>query len=82
VNTLEDWQLDPKCAAKLAALIVYGAIQTRDELPRRRPKAISSVQAVHWDFRSIFKGRILLFVHESGEKQFKFNDFLRKPNAD
>lgn len=82
VSTLEDWQLDSKCAAKLAALIVYGAIQTRDELPRRRPKAISSVQAVQWDFRSIFKDKILLFVHESGEKQFKFSDFLRKRDAD
>ena|ERR1017187_5678344 len=81
VNTLEDWLLDSKCAAKLAALIVYGAIQTRDELPRRRPKAISSVQAVQWDFRSIFKDRILLFVHESGEKQFRFNDFLRRRDA-
>jgi hypothetical protein len=80
-STLGVWQGDPNRWGRLGALIVYGAIQTRDDLPRRRPKAFSSIQAVENDFRSKFKGRVLLFIHESGEKKFRFNDFLRKPNA-
>src|ERR1035438_2952784 len=80
-STLEAWQDDPNHSGRLGALIVYGAIQTRDDLPRRRPKAFSSVQAVEGNFRSRFKGRILLFVHESCERKFKFSDFLRNTNA-
>jgi hypothetical protein len=80
-STLEDWTCDPKCSAKPVALIVYGAIQTRDDLPRRRPKANSSIQCMEGEFRSRFKGRFHLFVHESGEKKFRFSDFLRKHNA-
>jgi hypothetical protein len=78
VGTLEIWQGDPKRFPKLAALIIYGSIRTKDDLPRRRPKARSSVQAVQSDFLKAFRGKIRLFVHESGEKQFKFADFLRK----
>lgn len=82
VSTVEDWQADPKCSAKPAGLIVFGAIQTRDHLPRRRPKANSTVQTIAGDFRRRFKGRILLLIHESGEKQFRFKDFLKKSDAD
>ena len=81
ISTLEVWRTDSNRSAKPAALIVYGAIRTRDHLPRRRPSANSSVQAVGSDFRKRFKGRILLLIHESGEKQFTFNDFLRKNDA-
>jgi hypothetical protein len=81
VSTLEDWQVDPNCGARPAALIVYGAIQTRDGLPRRRPNANSSIQAVGADFRRRFKGRFILLVRESGSEQFRFNDFLRKSSA-
>jgi hypothetical protein len=81
VSTLEAWRNDPHCSAKPAALIVYGAIRTRDRLPRRRPSANSSAQAVGSDFRKRFKGGILLLIHESGKKQFTFNDFLRKNDA-
>jgi hypothetical protein len=80
-STLDVWQRNPNRWGRLAALVVYGAVRTRDDLPRRRPKAFSSVQSVENDFRSRFKDRILLFIHESGEKKFRFSDFLRKNDA-
>jgi hypothetical protein len=81
VSTLETWEAAPNRYRKVAALIVYGAIRTKDSLPRRKPKALSAVQAVEGDFKRKFKNRIRLLIHESGEKQFTFNDFLRKNDA-
>jgi hypothetical protein len=81
VDTLESWGRSPNRYPRMAALIVYGAIFTRDNLPRRKPKARSSVQAVEGDFRKQFQGRIRLLVYESGEKQFTFGEFLRKNDA-
>lgn len=81
VNTLEMWETAPIRYGKLAALIVYGSIRTKDGLSRRKPKALSAVQAVEGDFKRKFARRIRLFVHESGERQFAFGDFLRKNDA-
>ena len=76
-NTLERWQNHPMKSAKPAALIVFGVIYTRDDLPRRRPKALATIQSIKGDFRRRFEGKYRLLVHESGEKKFKFDDFLR-----
>lgn len=81
VSTLEGWADSPIRYRKLAALIIYGEIWTRDNLPRRRPKALSSVQTVLADFRKEFEGKVRLLIYESGEKQFTFNDFLRNEDA-
>jgi hypothetical protein len=78
VDTIEAWRLSPIRYPRIAALIIYGTIWARDRLPRRRPKARSSAQTVLGDFRKHFHGKILLQIHESGEKQFTFNEFLRK----
>jgi hypothetical protein len=33
------------------------------------------------DFKAEVQGKILLLIHEHGERQFNFNDFLRKSDA-
>ena len=81
LDTLEAWRASPIRFPRVAALIVYGTIWARDKLPRRRPKARSSVQTVLGDFQNQFKGKLRLLVSESGERQFTFNDFLRKSDA-
>jgi hypothetical protein len=78
VNTIESWEASRIHYRKLAALIIYGAIRTKDGLPRRKPKALSAVQAIEGDFKRQFGRRVRLFVYESGTRQFTFNDFLRK----
>jgi hypothetical protein len=80
-STLESWALSPIRYPKSAGLIVYGAIRAKDSLPRRRPTARSNAQSVLADFNRRFKSRIRLSIHESGEKQFTFNEFLRKNDA-
>lgn len=81
IETIEVWRSSRYRYPRIAALIVYGTIWSRDALPRRRPKAISAIQSVQGDFRDHFKGKIRLLVHESGEQQFTFGDFLRKNDA-
>ena len=80
-DTIEVWKSSPLRYPRIAALIIYGTIWARDGLPRRRPKALSSVQSTLGDFRGRFKGKIRLLVCESGERQFMFRDFLRANDA-
>ena len=78
VDTIDRWRANPMHYRRVAALIIYGKIRSKDKLARRRPKALSIVQAIEGDFKRKYEGRIRMLVHESGERQFTFNDFLRK----
>jgi len=80
-STLDAWALDSNRGPRRAALIIYGMIYKSDSLPRRQPKARSSVQTVIGDFKAEVHGKTLLLIHEHGERQFNFNDFLRKNDA-
>lgn len=77
--TLLAWREDPNRCGRIAGLIIFGCIQGKKKRPGRRPKAESMVQAVRLDF--LRRNKTLLLIHENGERQFTFNDFLRKSNA-
>lgn len=77
--TLAAWKQDSNRAPKIAALIIYGRIEGRKKRPGRRPRAIAAKEAVERDF--LRRNNVLLLIHENGEKQFRFNDFLRKSDA-
>jgi hypothetical protein len=77
--TLEAWKQDKNKAPKVAALIIFGRIEGRKKRPGRRPRASAAKESVERDF--LRRHKVLLLVHENGEKQFRFNDFLHKPLA-
>jgi len=78
-STLEVWRKDPKRERKIAALIVYGRIEGPKKLPGRFPRAAAVIFGLTAEF--LKKHKTLLRIHENGERQFTFNDFLRKNDA-
>jgi len=79
-STLDAWKQDAKSASTIAALIVYGRIEGRKKLPGRVPRTAAVILGLTAEFLHTHK--ILLLIHENGERQFRFNDFLRKSDAD
>lgn len=78
-STLGVWESDPKSERKIAALIVYGRIEGKKKLPGRVPRAAAIILGLSASFLKTHGRRLL--IHENGERQFTFNDFLRKSNA-
>ena len=77
--TLEAWKHDPLKAPRIAALIIFGRIEGKKKRPGRRPRANAAKESVERDF--LRRHKILLLVHENGDKQFRFDDFVRNLNA-
>ena len=78
-STLDAWREDPKRENRIAALIIYGRIEGPKKLPGRLPRAAAVIFGLTAEFLN--KRKILLLIHENGEKQFAFSDFLRKSDA-
>jgi len=78
-SSLEAWKQDPKRHATIAALIIYGRIEGKKKLPGRVPRTAAVILGLTAEFLKV-RG-IRLLIHENGELQFAFNDFLRKNNA-
>ncbi len=78
-STLGAWREDPKRENKIAALIVYGRIEGPKKLPGRFPRAAAVISGLTAEFLN--RHKILLLIHENGEKQFSFRDFLRESDA-
>jgi hypothetical protein len=78
-STLETWRRHPKSAGSIAGLIIYGRIEGAKKLPGRLPRATAIIFGLTAEFLKTHG--ILLLIHENGEKQFTFNEFLRKTNA-
>jgi hypothetical protein len=79
-SSLESWKRDPKRHATIAALIIYGRIEGKKKLPGRVPRTAAVILGLTAEFLKV-RG-IRLLIHENGERQFTFNDFLRKNNAE
>jgi hypothetical protein len=79
-SSLEAWKQDPKRQPTIAALIVYGRIEGKKKLPGRVPRTAAVILGLTAEFLKVRGTRLL--IHENGERQFTFNDFLRKTNAD
>jgi hypothetical protein len=77
--TLGAWKEDPKRENTIAALIVYGRIEGPKKLPGRFPRAAAVIFGLTVEF--LDRHKVLLLIHENGEKQFAFKDFLRKSDA-
>jgi hypothetical protein len=78
-STLGAWREDPKRENTIAALIVYGRIEGPKKLPGRFPRAAAVIFGLTAEFLN--RHKILLLIHENGEKQFAFKDFLRESDA-
>ena len=78
-STLEAWRRDAKRENVIAALIVYGRIEGKKKLPGRVPRTAAVILGLASHFLN--SHRVLLLIHENGEKQFAFNDFLRRHHA-
>lgn len=78
-HTLHAWRRDRLRAPRIAALIIFGKIEGKRKRPGRRPRANAAKEAVERDF--LRRHKILLLVHENGEKQFRFSDFMRGRDA-
>jgi hypothetical protein len=78
-STLDAWRDDPKRENTIAALIIYGRIEGPKKLPGRFPRAAAVIFGLTAEFLN--RHRILLLIHENGEKQFAFKDFLRNIDA-
>ena len=78
-STLQTWKADEGRSPRVAALIIYGRIMAKKKLPGRIPGALAERSAIEGQF--LKRHKILLLIHEHGEKQFSFNDFLRKNDA-
>ena len=78
-STLDAWTKDAKSEKTIAALIIYGRIEGKKKLPGRVPRAAAVILGLTAEF--LKTNNILLLIHENGEKQFTFNDFLRKSDA-
>jgi hypothetical protein len=76
---VRSWQNAPQRAPKIAALIIFGKIEGKRKRPGRRPRANAAKEAVERDF--LRRHKVLLLVHENGEKQFRFADFTRGRDA-
>jgi len=74
-ETLEAWRRDPKSARTIAGLIIYGRIEGKKRLPGRVPRASAVIFGLAAEFLKVHK--TLLRIHENGEMQYVFNDFLR-----
>jgi hypothetical protein len=77
--TLDAWRTNPLRAPQVAALIVFGRIEGRKKTPGRWPRTRSVMQQLAEHF--LKRKKTLLLIHESVERQFTFDDFLRKSNA-
>lgn len=78
-STLDAWRGDPKREHTIAALIIYGRIEGPKKLPGRFPRAVAVMFGLTAEFLNTHK--ILLRIHENGERQFTFNDFLKNADA-
>jgi len=78
-DTLDAWRQDAKSERVVAALIVYGRIEGKKKLPGRVPRTAAVILGLSSHFLN--SHRVLLLIHENGEKQFTFTDFLRKHHA-
>jgi len=78
-NTLRVWKTDEHCGPRVATLIIYGRIKVKKKLPGRVPRALAERSALEAQFLKSHK--TLLLIRENGERQFSFNDFLRKGDA-
>lgn len=78
-STLDAWTQDAKSEKTIAALIIYGRIEGKKKLPGRVPRAAAVILGLTAEF--LKTNNKLLLIHQNGEKQFTFNDFLRKANA-
>lgn len=74
-ETLDAWRSDSSSAPAIAGLIIYGRIEGKKKLPGRVPRAAAVIFGLTAEFLKVHK--TLLRIHENGEKQFTFNDFLR-----
>jgi hypothetical protein len=79
-SSLDAWKQDPKSERSIAALIVYGRIEGKKKLPGRVPRATAVILGLIAEFLKTHK--TLLLIHENGERQFAFDDFLRKNKVD
>jgi len=77
--TLHAWRQDTNRSSRIAALIIFGRIEGKKKRPGRVPRAEAAISGLQAEFQRVHK--ILLLIHENGEKQFSFNDFLRKKDA-
>jgi hypothetical protein len=77
--TLHDWRKDQNSERRIAALIVFGRIEGKKKGAGRRPRARSAIQTLEVEF--LRRLRVLLLVRESGEKQFRFTDFMPRKNG-
>lgn len=78
-STLDEWKQDPKSENKIAALIIYGRIEGAKKLPGRLPRATAVILGLTAEFLKTKK--TLLRIHENGERNFTFNNFLRKSDV-
>ncbi len=74
-STLDAWTLDARREDTIAALIIYGCIEGKKKLPGRVPRAGAVIIGLRAEF--LRRHNKLLLIHENGEKQFSFNDFIR-----
>jgi hypothetical protein len=79
-STLESWKEDDKSEGAIAALIIYGRIEGKKKLPGRVPRTTAVILGLTAEFLKV-RG-ILLLIHENGDRQFTFGEFLRKNDAD
>jgi len=79
-GSLEAWKLDINREATIAALIIYGRIEGKKKLHGRVPRTAAVILGLTAEFLKVRGTRLL--IHENGERQFTFNDFLRKNNAE
>jgi hypothetical protein len=75
IETLEAWRRDQNSANTVAGLIVYGRIEAKKKLPGRIPRTVAVILGLRAEFLKVHK--VLLLIHENGERRFTFNDFLR-----
>ncbi len=74
--TLHEWRQDDARSPRVAALIIYGSIQAQKKRTGRVPRATAVISGLQAEFLKVH--RILLLIHENGERRFNFNDFLKK----
>jgi hypothetical protein len=78
-STLRAWQLNPVRFPRIGCLIIFGRVEGKRKMAGRTPRMNSMRESVERAFLRRYK--TLLRIHESGEKQFAFRDFLRKSDA-
>jgi hypothetical protein len=78
-STLDAWKLNPIRFSRIVCLIIFGRIEGKKKRAGRTPRMNSMRESVERAF--LRTNKTLLWVRESGERQFAFNDFLRKTHA-